>query len=108
MEDYKEIVNEQLAMNEITWQKLIQNGLTSNSEVQLDFSYFATSKGNVEALRNFLNNETDYDVLIKIFNDTVWCLDGKTQKTTISLETLNQWVKWMVLAGQEYECKFDG
>ena len=34
---------------------------------------------------------------------------GTTQPTAVDLETLNEWVTWMVLAGHENgNCKFDG
>ena len=34
---------------------------------------------------------------------------GSTQRTTISLDILDQWVEWMVAAGAEHgRCLFDG
>ena len=33
---------------------------------------------------------------------------GTTQKTKITLEILNQWVTWMVAAGVDHGCLFDG
>ena len=37
-----------------------------------------------------------------------WTVQGSTQPTTISPEILDQWVDWMVSAGFERGCEFDG
>ena len=108
MNNYQEIIENQLAMNQISWQKLVQNGLTSDDEVRLDFWYYTTNKENAESLKVFLQNETDYEVSIEASNNSVRSINGQTQKTEISLAILNEWVEWMVLAGQEFECQFDG
>jgi Regulator of ribonuclease activity B len=108
MNSYQKILGDQLAMNKISWQKLVQNGLTSNDEVQLDFWYYAANKENAEALKAFLEKETDYEVLVEVSGNSMWNIKGHTQKTEISLDILNQWVEWMVIAGQEFECQFDG
>jgi hypothetical protein len=37
-----------------------------------------------------------------------WTVAGSTQLTRISPEILDQWVDWMVAAGLERNCEFDG
>jgi hypothetical protein len=37
-----------------------------------------------------------------------WRVEGNTQTTAVSLEILDQWVTWMVTAGKERGCDFDG
>ena len=38
-----------------------------------------------------------------------WSVTGSTQPTAVSLDILNQWVGWMVVAGAENGgCEFDG
>jgi len=37
-----------------------------------------------------------------------WTLAGATRGTKISQEVLDQWVTWMLTAGSESGCEFDG
>lgn len=108
MNNYQEIIENQLAMNISSWQTLVQNGLMPDDEVQIDFWYYTTNKENAEALKSFIEEETDYEVSVETSSNSVWNVKGRTQKTEISLDILNEWVEWMVTAGQEFECQFDG
>ena len=38
----------------------------------------------------------------------LWVVSGRTQKTAVSKEILDQWVEWMVAAGFDHQCEFDG
>jgi hypothetical protein len=54
---------------------------------------------------------TDYDVRIGSsgsFFRRRWRVESTTQETKISQEILDQWVTWMVAAGGECGCDFDG
>ena len=105
------ILAKQLAMNLETWTALERLGLTEQSQVRLDFSYNARTKKAAEALRDLLIDQTDYDVRVESdgsFLNRKWRVEGTTQKTAISPTILDQWVIWMVAAGQETECDFDG
>jgi hypothetical protein len=84
----------QLAMTPQTWAALQENGVTEDTQLELDFFYLAESRDPGEELARFLRSETDYDVRVE--NDSV---TGTTQPTTVSAAVLGQWVEWMVYAG---------
>jgi hypothetical protein len=110
-ERYEEILAKQLAMNRQTWAALQKHGVTEQSELRLDFSYDAPNRNAAESLRALLQEQTDYDVRVKSggsFLRREWRLEGTTQTTAISPEILDQWVTWMVTAGKERQCDFDG
>jgi Regulator of ribonuclease activity B len=98
------VLAKQLAMNEQTWTALQEHGVTTETELRLDFFYVAPSRKSAERLAGFLRTETDYDVRSR--HDSV---TGTTQPRTVDLDVLNQWVEWMVGAGAEHgRCEFDG
>ena len=100
-------------MNEQTWQALRDRGVTEETALTLDFTYVAPDKPAATALQGFLTDETDYAVEVqqqrKGLLGKTWTVQGHTQPTPVSLEVLNDWVRWMVAAGAETgECIFDG
>jgi hypothetical protein len=98
------VLARQLAMTPQTWAALQENGVTEQTQLQLDFFYLAESRDQGEELARFLRSETDYDVRVE--DDSV---TGTTQPTTVSAAILEQWVEWMVYAGAEHGgCEFDG
>lgn len=91
-------------MNRETWKALVQNGVTEDTELRLDFFYDAPGGANAAALVQFLRQETDYDVEARSGR-----VVGSTRSTTVSPEILDEWVSWMVAAGHGYvRCRFDG
>jgi hypothetical protein len=108
---YREILARQLAMNQESWVALQRHGLMSETEVRLDFAYRAPNEQAAEGLRKLLADQTDYQIAVRseggVFGKR-WNLLGTTQPTTISPAILDQWVDWMVTAGLEHECEFDG
>ena len=109
-DSYRSKLAKQLAMNEMTLARLRELGLTDETEVQLDFLYYASNESDAEGLRAFLIDETDYEVEVHPQTDGSgqWVVSGHTQKTTISKEILDEWVNWLVAAGFDHECEFDG
>ncbi len=110
-ERYRELLSKQLAMNEQTWRTLQGHGVTPASEVRLDFAYRAPNRAAAEGLKSLLEDQTDYSVTVQSSGALlrrVWTVSGSTQPTTISPDILNQWVDWMVTAGLERDCEFDG
>jgi hypothetical protein len=107
----KEILVQQLAMNKETWKLLVAHGLTPESQVRLDFVYHAPSQQKAATLHSSLKRETDYDVEVSSSGGLLWKrweVTGSTRETKITLEILDQWVAWMVAAGGEHDCVFDG
>jgi hypothetical protein len=108
---YQSLLSKQLAMNQQTWQRLQELGVTPTTTLRLDFSYRAPDRKSAEALRDLLAEQTDYDVNLRSSGSLPsekWTVQGTTQATTISAEILDQWVDWMVTAGLERGCEFDG
>jgi hypothetical protein len=110
-EHYKQVLAKQLAMNRQTWAVLQQHGVTEQSQLRLDFSYNAPSKDAAQTLVALIREQTDYDVRAESSGSFLrhkWRVEGTTQKTAVSPEILDQWVTWMVTAGKERLCDFDG
>jgi hypothetical protein len=108
---FEQILATQLAMNRQTWAVLQQHGVTEQSQLRLDFSYNAPSKDAAEALVALIQEQTDYDVRVESSGSVLrrkWRVEGSTRQTAVSPEILDQWVTWMVTAGKERVCDFDG
>lgn len=109
----REVLARQLAMNKDSWQALRDHGVDEWSELRLDFFYDAPGEPQAESLAAFIREETDYEVdaggqEAGLLKKKSWTVSGTTQPTTVSLEILDQWVDWMVAAGFEHGCEFDG
>jgi hypothetical protein len=104
---------QQLAMNVETWGALRRHGVTEQTGLRIDFMYEAPSRSAADKLVKLLREETDYDVAEPRAAGSLlarkFLVSGTTQTTQVSLDILNQWVDWMVAAGQQSEgCIFDG
>lgn len=100
----------QLGMYQQTWQTLLGHGVTEDTELEMGFSYYTPTQDKAELLKATLA-EYGYQVNIKADGSVFkrrWLIEGKTTPTTLKLEKLNQWVKWMAAAGEEYSSDFDG
>ncbi|MFO0913574.1 MAG: ribonuclease E inhibitor RraB [Pirellulales bacterium] len=98
-------------MNRQTWAILQQHGVTEQTQLRLDFSYNAPNRQAAETLVSLIREQTDYDVRVESsgwFFRRQWRVEGTTQQTAVSAEILDQWVVWMVTAGTERACEFDG
>ena len=104
------VIADQLEMNRVTFRQLQEMGLEANTRASLDFFYDAPDDSAASQLEAYLRSETTYAVECRRqqFENDTWLVTGSTPPTQISLETLDQWVRWMVLAGAKYECEFDG
>lgn len=81
--------------------------------LRVGFDYDAPGESEARQLAAFLVTETDYDVEVtrvprKGFRRS-WAVTGRTQETAVSSEMIAEWIRWMVLAGDQHgECRFDG
>lgn len=112
-EQAREVLAQQLAMNQQSWAALQEHGVTEQTELKLDFFYVAPGESEAEGLRVFIEDETDYEVRVDsqggFMKKKQWLVVGSTQPTKISQEILDEWVGWMVAAGFEHGgCEFDG
>ena len=100
-------------MNQGTWTELQRHGVTEDSELRLDFLYQAPGEAQAAALAALIGRETDYEVQVQsggggVLKRKKWAVSGTTQSTQISPSILDQWVTWMVTAGFQEGCEFDG
>lgn len=105
---YESLLSQQMAFNEATWARLQDLGVTQSTMLRLDFAYEAPSESAALALRATIAGTADYDLSVEFLDASTWTLFGSTQPTMVSLEILNQWVDWMITAGLQHQCAFDG
>ncbi len=108
---YEDILAKQLAMNEQTWAALQKYGVIEKSTLRLDFSYNALDREAADKMCALLRDQTDYEVKVESSGSFLrrrWRVEGRTQNTAVSPTILDQWVTWMVTAGKETSCDFDG
>jgi Regulator of ribonuclease activity B len=108
---YENILQKQLAMNRQTWAALQKHGVTEESQLRLDFSFNAPNREAADKLCVLLQEQTDYSVKVESVGSFLrrrWRVEGSTQNTAVSPAILDQWVTWMVSAGKERACDFDG
>lgn len=102
----------QLAMNVQTWASLQGHGVTEQTNLRLDFFFEAPTAAAAGKIVKLLKEETDYDVSTPrgsgSFFSRGFVVSGTTQETKVSLDVLDQWVDWMVAAGRQSGCSFDG
>lgn len=109
-DSYARNLKEQLAMKAEAWQALLRNGLKPDTQLRLDFFFHSPDEKKAKGLKELLE-EYDYEVSItegEPISECNWQVSGRTVSTTLSLEIIDQWVKWMIAAGKEYDSEFDG
>lgn len=111
---YEQLLNAQLRVNRDLWAGLGEQGIEAGSELRLGFVYVAPGEPEATRLAAFLHEQTDYEIAARERPDAPsaqlpWALVGTTQAVAISLELLDEWVRWMIAAGaDEGPCAFDG
>src|SRR5215217_5784686 len=100
---YERLLDLQLEANPLIWRQMQDLGVDEQTQMRLAFIFLAPGEAEGRRLVEFLRTETDYDVELR--EKTArrpareWLVLGATQPTTLSLETLDAWVEWMVAAG---------
>lgn len=100
-------------MNRQSWAALQEHGVTSETDLRLDFFYCPSGQADADSLAGYLQRETDYSVRVQpvgggFLKKKQWVVLGTTMDTKLTQETLDQWVAWMVAAGFQHGCEFDG
>lgn len=107
--DYEQLLSHQLEMTPKTWKQLQSHGITDKTDIILDFLYYAPTQESAKACKAFFDN---YDIKIKpesVNNkDGLWLVNGTSSPTRVDEEILLQWVDYMVAAGWDNNCIFDG
>jgi Regulator of ribonuclease activity B len=105
------IINRQLAMAVVTLGAMRQAGLMPDREIQLDFNFDAPNEEAAKALAAELASKDCHSLSIERlgrFFSRKHVVRGKTAPTVVTPETLEQWIRWMVVQGLEHNCEFDG
>ncbi|MFG0317686.1 MAG: hypothetical protein ACF8XB_10455, partial [Planctomycetota bacterium JB042] len=66
-------------MNRATWARLQELGVTTSTELTLDFLYLGPSEAKAQALEQVLLQETDYRVKVSPGGGGSWHVEGSTQ-----------------------------
>ncbi len=107
---YRALLQRHLALNRATWRTLEQHGVAPAGAVRLEFAYRAPELRAAERLVDLLLDRTDYDASIQRTGEgpSRYSVIGTTQPAPLTPERLDRWVEWMVSAGLEHGCEFDG
>ena len=96
------VIARQLQLNRRRW-AVIQSDADARDEMQLFFAYAAHDAEKADELAGYFRAETDYDV--RSGDDAV---TGTTTAAVLSLQLLDDWVRWMVLTGYDHgRCRFE-
>jgi hypothetical protein len=100
----------QLALNPGTWKRLLELGVTTESQLRLDFKYRTPGEEQARALAADLSSEGTEARARRggLLRRNLWVVEGKASPTSWTLEKLNDWVHLMVLLGKRHDCDFDG
>lgn len=98
---------EQITRTRATWARLLSLGVGEETLLSLDFSYAVPSYQQANSLKQFLANETDYELRV-IASDDQWRVEGRSQSSRVTLAVLEDWVRWMSAAGIRHGALFDG
>ena len=111
MDKYEKNLCQQIRMNSMTWERLVNHGVTSKTKLHLDFIFYAPTESKAQKLKAILE-KYEYEVAIRRQERTrvrrAWVVEGKTFETTVNLKMLDQWVAWMIEAGKRGNSDFDG
>ena len=104
---YEDNIEHQLRMLDVTWEAFEENGVKEDTELVLDFVYLAPNKESANSLNSALENY-DSSVRSEGMLKKKWFVDGNSHPTTVSKNTLAQWLDFMIALGWEHNCEFDG
>ena len=106
----QENLEDQLQMTPQTWRAMQRGGIKPGDKLELEFLYDAPGQKEAESLVNFISSNSNARVIAKstgIFRKK-WTVEGSTPPEAVDEPFLLKWVRWMVLAGNQYDCEFDG
>jgi len=104
---YEDNIAHQLRMLNTKWEAFKENGVNEDTELVLEFVYLAPNKESANSLNTALENY-DSSTRSRGLLKKKWFVDGKSHPTTVSKETLAQWLDFMITLGWEHSCEFDG
>lgn len=106
---YTRQLDAQFAELPAAWEKLQQEGVTPETQLELGFSYAAPTEAVARDLSEMLQRKHGYEVEVEKQKKTeLWLVLGKTVETSLTLDILQRWLAYMVQAGAERGCLFGG
>ena len=91
------------------WKKLQEEGLTTKTRLELEFSYKVPSESVAQDFSRGLREKFGYHVETSAIPESEeWSVKGRTVETTVTLEILKKWISYMVQAGVESGGRFEG
>lgn len=108
--EIESMVEEQLEMNRLTWNAFLGHGVKNGQQIALDFRYCLGDQVQAGVLKEALKAEMGYEATVerrKHFEGE-WIVKGKTEKMTLSLEILDQWVEAIIRLGGRNDAPFHG
>ncbi len=112
-DEYERVLDAHLEVNPKSWAALQERGVDEDTALQLDFEFTAVDEQATRSLLRHLRTSTDYEFQAGARNQEDgsqrWMVLGTTSSMTLSLDTLDEWVRWMVAEGREHgPAVFDG
>lgn len=90
-----------------TWAAFCKGGVTPTTSLILDFTYAAPSRSAAESLAASLPS-ANCRIRFEAASPKRWIVEGQTTPMTTSLEKLRSWLEFMIDAGWQQGCAFDG
>lgn len=104
---FEEFRMEHLVRTAQVWKRLLELGADENSELNFDFSFTAKRSQDAETLSNLL---CDYSIKTStegVFRKT-YTMSGDSGRITWTEGQLLKWVDYLIAAGRETNCEFEG
>ena len=101
------ILQQQLRMTPVTWQKLREEGVTESTPLCLDLFWFADTEQHARALASNLAEQLGAPPSIGQVQSR-WSVEAQFGPKTFTLEALLDLVDAMCKVGFAHDCEFDG
>jgi regulator of RNase E activity RraB len=108
--EIESMVEEQVSMNSLTWKAFLGHGVKNGQQLALDFRYCLPDRDRAEALKEALKAEMGYEAVVEPRKhiEGEWIVRGNTEKMTLTLEILDQWVEDVIRLGGRNDAPFHG
>ncbi|MFI8605896.1 tetratricopeptide repeat protein [Cellulophaga baltica] len=104
---FKENTKNQSEMNGQTLGLLSQHGVTEQSELKLDYSFYTNKNEKAEELNSELKAK-QYETSDIVKEKKYWRIHGWTRKIKMDNNSIDNWTTEMCQLGYKHDCEFDG
>lgn len=106
-EESEESTNKQLRMTSVTWNQLLQKGISESMPIVIELFFFANDETSALELAEILKNEMVVDSSY-IEKEKIYVVEAKASPKIYSLPDLLKLVRQMCDLAFNHRCKFDG